>query len=208
MPCRHAGPSAAMRSALTQPGPKPFTHKAQHPASAERRQDPRAVHDLRGPRSEKGPFLARYSRGASPNARLRGFSDARRAYLAEASSFWMHGGDMLPGRGAFPVRGPFGNASRRDLAMADSPKTHRGEILPLSDAGERISRAFCHRRAPGHPATGLPAASWTTGSARSAANRLSTARTSTVPKTRMNPFTPTFPRYCTVIGFICYVTNI
>ena len=40
--------------------------------------------------------------------------------------------------------------------MADSPKTHHGEILPLSDAGERISRAFCHRRAPGHPATGLP----------------------------------------------------
>ena len=29
-----------------------------------------------------------------------------------------------------------------------------------------------------------------------------------MPKTRMNPFTPTFPRYCTVIGFICYVTNI
>ena len=44
--------------------------------------------------------------------------------------------------------------------------------------------------------------------ARSAANRLSAARTSTMPKTRMNPFTPTFPRCCTVIGFICYVTNI
>ena len=73
-------------------------------------QDPRAVHDLRGARSEKGPFLARSSRGASPNARLRGFSDARRAYLAKASSFWMHGGDMLPRTGVFPVRGPFGNA--------------------------------------------------------------------------------------------------
>ena len=73
-------------------------------------QDSRAVHDSRGPRSEKGPFLARSSRGASPNARLRGFSDARRAYLAKAGSFRMHGGDILPGRGAFPVRGPFGNA--------------------------------------------------------------------------------------------------
>ena len=73
-------------------------------------QDPRAVHDLRGPRSEKGVFMARYSRGASPNARLRGFSDAWRAYLAKAGSFRMHGGDMLPGRGAFPVRSPFGNA--------------------------------------------------------------------------------------------------
>lgn len=64
--------------------------------------------------------------------------------------------------------------------------------------------------ADGHPATGRdcrlragpPAA------ARSAASRLSAARTSTMPKTRMNPFTPTFPRCCTVIGFICYVTNI
>ena len=73
-------------------------------------QDPRAVHDLRGTRSERGPFVARSSRGVSPNARLQGFSDARRAYLAEASSFWMRGGDMLPRTGAFPVRGPFGNA--------------------------------------------------------------------------------------------------
>ena len=95
---------------LRNPAPRPSTHKARRPARAERRQDPRAVHDLRGPRSEKGPFVARSSRHASPNARLRGFSDARRACLAEAGSFRMHGGDMLPGRGAFPVRGPFGNA--------------------------------------------------------------------------------------------------
>ena len=73
-------------------------------------QNLRAVHDLRGPRSEKGPFLARSSRGVSPNARLRRFSDAWREYLAKTSSFRMHGGDMLPGRGAFPVRGPLGNA--------------------------------------------------------------------------------------------------
>ena len=73
-------------------------------------QNLRAVHDLRGARSEKGPFLARSSRGVFPDGCLRGFSDARRAYLAEASSFWMHGGDMLPRTGVFPVRGPFGNA--------------------------------------------------------------------------------------------------
>ncbi len=72
--------------------------------------DLRAVHDVRGPRSEKGPFMARSSRGVSPNARLRGFSDAWREYLAKASSFWIHGGDMLPRTGVFPVRGPFGNA--------------------------------------------------------------------------------------------------
>ncbi len=56
-----------------------------------------------------------------------------------------------------------GNAPRRNLATARPPRTHRASILPLpvrprahqgavpppSDAGERISRAFCHRRAPG-----------------------------------------------------------
>ena len=73
-------------------------------------QDLRAVHDLRGARSEKGLFLTRSSRGVFLDDCLRGFSDARRAYLAKASSFWMHGGDMLPRTGAFPVRGPFGNA--------------------------------------------------------------------------------------------------
>ena len=70
----------------------------------------RAVYDSRDPCSEKGPFLARSSRYAFPKGDLRGFSDAWRAYLAKASSFWMHGGNMLPGRGAFPVRGRFWDA--------------------------------------------------------------------------------------------------
>ena len=46
---------------------------------------------------------------------------------------------------------PPGNASRRYLAKTGSPGTHRGDILPLSDAGGgRISRTFRHRRAPGN----------------------------------------------------------
>ena len=59
---------------------------------------------------------------------------------------------------------PPGNAPRRNLATARHSRTHRARILPLpvrprahqgaipppSDAGERISRAFCHRRAPGN----------------------------------------------------------
>ena len=54
------------------------------------------------------------------------------------------------------------NAPRRNLATDRRSGTHRARILPLpvrprahqgaipppSDAGERISRAFCHRRAP------------------------------------------------------------
>ena len=59
---------------------------------------------------------------------------------------------------------PPGNAPWRNLATARHSRTHRARILPLpvrprahqgaipppSDAGKRISRAFCHRRAPGN----------------------------------------------------------
>ena len=49
--------------------------------------DSRAVHDSRGPCSEKCPFLARSSRGVSSNGDLRDISDAWRAYPAKASPF-------------------------------------------------------------------------------------------------------------------------
>ncbi len=121
-------------------------------------QDLRAVHDSRDPCSEKCPFLAGSSRGVSSDGGLRGISDAWRAYPAKASPLsgcmgrkTCHG--LLPG-----------NAPRRNLATARPPRTHRARILPLpvrprahqgaipppSDAGKRISRAFCHRRAPGN----------------------------------------------------------
>ena len=83
---------------------------------AERWQELRAVHDSRGPCSEKGPFLARSSRGVSSDGDLRGVSDAWRAYPARASSFWIHGGDMLPRTGDFPVRGRFRDAWSEKLA--------------------------------------------------------------------------------------------
>ena len=141
-------------------------------------QDLRAVHDSRGPCSEKCPFLARSSRGVSPNGCLQGFSDAWRAYLAKASSFRMHGARILPRTGDFPVRGHFRDAWSAKLATDCRPGTHRGGILPRQDPwertarvycycqsgqgriraqsrhrrtpGERVSRAFCHRRAPGN----------------------------------------------------------
>ena len=57
-----------------------------------------------------------------------------------------------------------GNAPRRNLATARHSRTHRARVLPLPvrprahqgavppppDAGKRISRVFCHRRAPGN----------------------------------------------------------
>ena len=51
------------------------------------RQDLRAMHDLRGLCSEKGPSLARCSPGVFPNGDLQGILNTWRAYLAKASSF-------------------------------------------------------------------------------------------------------------------------
>ena len=141
-------------------------------------QDSRAVHDSRGPRSEKRPFLARSSRGVSSDGDLRGISDAWRAYPARASPFSDAWRANLAANWRFsrprPLSGcvgrknchglPPGDAPRRNLATARPPRTHRARILPLpvrprahqgailppSDAGKRISRAFCHRRAPGN----------------------------------------------------------
>lgn len=93
-------------------------------------QDLRAVHDSRGLCSERSPFLARSSRRAFPKGGLRGFSDAWRAYPARAS--------------------PFSDAWREHFAIVERLGTHRGEILSLPVARERISRISCHRRAPGN----------------------------------------------------------
>ena len=145
---------------------------------AERWQDSRAVRDSKGPCSEKGPFLARSSRGVSSDGDLRGFSDTWRAHLAKASPFPDAWRADLARSWRFsrprPLLGcmerktchglPPGNAPRRNLATARPPRTHcasilplpvrprahQGAILPPSDAGKRISRAFCHRRTPGN----------------------------------------------------------
>ena len=107
-------------------------------------QDLRAVHDSRGPCSERRPFLARSSRGVFPNSCLQGFSDAWRAYLAKASSFRMHGVRILPRTGDFPVRGRFRDAWSAKLATDCRPGTHRGGILPRQSARERTAREYCH----------------------------------------------------------------
>ena len=107
-------------------------------------QDSRAVHDSRGLYSERGPFLARSSRGAFPKGDLRGFSDAWRAYPAKASSFRIHGGDMLPRTGDFPVRGHFWDAWSEKLATDCRPGTHFASILPSASARERTVAKYCH----------------------------------------------------------------
>ena len=93
------------------------------------------------------------------------------AIFPSEAAFGMHGAQNLPRIAArerisrvFCHRQAPGNAPRRNLVAARPPRTHRARILPLpvrprthygaipppSDAGERISRAFCHRRAPGN----------------------------------------------------------
>ena len=97
-------------------------------------QDLRAVHDSRGPCSEKGPFLAGSSRGVSSDSDLRGFSDTWRAHLAKASSFWMHGARILPRSPPLLIRGPFWDTWSEKIATDCRPGTHQGAILPSPGA--------------------------------------------------------------------------
>ena len=112
---------------------------------AERWQDLRAVRDSRGPCSEKGPFLARSSRGVSSNGDLRGISDAWCAHiLPKPALFRMHGARILPRTGDFPARGRFRDAWSAKPATDCRPGTHRGGILPRQGTRERIAREYCH----------------------------------------------------------------
>ena len=141
---------------------------------AERWQDSRAVRDSKGPCSEKGPFLARSSRGVSSDGDLRGFSDTWRAHLAKASPFPDAWRADLARSWRFsrprPLLGcmerktchglPPGNAPRRNLATARPPRTHcasilplpvrprahQGAILPSPGAWECIASISCHRQ--------------------------------------------------------------
>ena len=114
--------------------PNPFL------SCAERWQDLRAVHDSRGPCSEKCPFLARSPRGVFPNGCLRGISDAWRAYLAKASPLSDAWRANLAANWRFsrprPLSGcmgrknchglPPGDASRENIATASQAKSASG----------------------------------------------------------------------------------
>ena len=166
--------------------PAPLAFRSQGLANAESWQDLRAVHDSRGLCSEKGPFLAGSSRGVSSNGDLQGFSDTWHAYLPKPAHFEYTAATHCHEGALFPSEAFFG--------------IHRGKILPSSDTRERITSTYCHRQALGNAFRGreaMPSAAGDTG-----------CRANCAARAPMNPFTPTFPRYCTVIGFICYVTNI
>ena len=107
-------------------------------------QDSRAVHDSRGPCSEKCPFLARSSCRAFPKGGLRGFSDAWRANLAANWRF----SRPRPLSGCMERKIchglPPGNAFREYFAIGKRPGTHRGGILSRQGPRERTAREYCH----------------------------------------------------------------
>ena len=145
---------------------------------AERWQDLRTMRDSRGPVQRKGPlpgkifarcilqrrFAGLFGYMARISCQSQLISDAWRANLAANWRF----SRPRPLSGCMERKTCHGltpgNAPRRNLATARHSRTHRARILPLpvrlrahqgsipppSDAGERISRAFCHRRAPGN----------------------------------------------------------
>ena len=82
--------------------------------------------------------MARSARGVYTSDDLQGFLDTWHAYLAKTSSFWIHGAHILPRTGVFLVRGPFGNASEHNLAIARHRGTHFASILPPPNSRERV----------------------------------------------------------------------
>ena len=79
------------------------------------------------------------------------------AVFPPEAAFGMHGAQNLPriaARERTAAKSCHGKTPRtyraRILPLPVRPRAHQGAILPPSDAGKRISRAFCHRRAPGN----------------------------------------------------------
>lgn len=57
---------------------------------------------------------------------------------------------MLPSRGVFAVRGPFGNTPRQFTAIAERSRMHQDDILPWLNAREHTSATSCQESGPLH----------------------------------------------------------
>lgn len=75
-------------------------------------------------RTEITPLSGKSPRGVFPNGGLQGYLDTRRVNLAKTSSFWIHGGDVLPLRGVISVRGLLENTWRSFIAMVRHCRMH------------------------------------------------------------------------------------
>ena len=98
--------------------------------------------------------MARYPRDVFPNGGWQGILNTWGAYLAKTSSFWMHGGDILPRKGVFPVRGSFGNALGRNFARTVAFRVIRVRFEGVSFEGcafvcpRWVSKTFRPRMRP------------------------------------------------------------
>ena len=103
---------------------------------------PEAAFGMRG--AKKLPRIAARGRTAAESCHGKTPGNASRENIAAASQ-----AKGASGRNPATV-GRRGNASRERFAIVERLGTHRGEILPLPVARERISRISCHRRVPGN----------------------------------------------------------
>ena len=131
-------------------------HLATERSSVRGWQDLRAVRDSRGPCSEKGPFLARSSRGVFPKGDLQGISDTWRAYPAKASPFSDAWRANLAANWRFsrprPLSGcmerktchglPPGNAFREHFAIVERLGNAYSQRL-ANGAASSCERAYC-----------------------------------------------------------------
>ena len=149
--------ASRMRCAGTPRLASPLASPATPKRNTQEWQDSRVVHDSRGLCSKKDSFLARYSRDASSDGDLQGFSDTWRAYPAKASPFsdawranlatnWRFSRPrhLLGYMKRKTCHGlPPGNAPGRNIAIARHPRTHRGVTEP-GDATRTKHRPIQH----------------------------------------------------------------
>lgn len=141
-------------------------------------------------------------RGVCAAKRTPSWQDIHVVYppTAICRAIWIHGTHILPKPAHFEYTAAIYCHEEAFFPSEAFFGVHRGKILPSSDTWERITSTYRHRQTPGnafHGREAMPSAAGNTG-----------CRANCAARAPMNPFTPTFPRYCTVIGFICYVTNI
>ena len=115
-------------------------------------QDSRAVHDSRGPCSEKGPSLARSARMHSRKAICGAFRIHGAHILPTPARFGCMAAICCQGGALFPPEATFG--------------MHGAQNLPRIAAWERTRAKYCHRRAPGN-------APWRHGAGKHRANETS-----------------------------------
>ena len=117
--------------------------RAMHPKTGSLWQDMRAMHPKSPANRLSGTHGAKILPGRAPFRCTGPSNHARRANLAKTSSFWIHGGDVLPLRGVISVRGLLENTWRSFIAMVRHCRMH---CAPFDS---RLARRCSARRQQG-----------------------------------------------------------